>query len=72
MSRYGLGCQGGLVALLCQECRLELGEDQSSLLRVIAFQLLSELADGGGELLGLDAQLPEGTGSLQREGRTCR
>jgi hypothetical protein len=27
---------------------------------VIGFQLLGQLADGGGELLGLDAQLPEG------------
>ena len=36
---------------------------------VIGFQLLSQLADGGGELLGLDAQLPEGAGSLQGEGR---
>ena len=33
-------------------------------IRVIGFQLLSQLADGGGELLGLDAQLPEGAGSL--------
>ena len=32
-------------------------------------QLLSQLADGGGELLGLDTQLPEGAGALQGAGR---
>ena len=56
----GFGGEGLLVALLGQQGRLQLSQGQSALFRVIGFQLLSQLADGGGELPGLDAQLPEG------------
>jgi hypothetical protein len=59
-----------LVALFCQQGGLQLGEGLGALLGVIRFQLLSQLADGGGELLGLDAQLPEGAGALEGTGRT--
>jgi hypothetical protein len=68
----GLGRQGDLVAFLCQQGGLQLGEGQGALLGIIGLQLLGELADGSGELLGLDAQLPEGAGSLEGAGRTCR
>ena len=37
----------------------------------IAAELLGQLADGSGELLGLAAQLPEGAGSLQGASRAC-
>ena len=36
---------------------------------VIGLQLLGKQTDGGGELLGLDAQLPERTGALEGAGR---
>jgi hypothetical protein len=65
------GRQGGFVALFCQKCGLQLSQGQSALLGVISFQLLGQLADSGGELLGLAAQLPQGTGSLQRAGGAC-
>ena len=55
----GLGGEGRLVALFCQQGGLKLGEGQGAQLGVIRFQLFGQLADGGGELLGLDAQLPE-------------
>jgi hypothetical protein len=56
-----LGIEGLLIALFCQKCGLQLGKGQSAPLRIITFQLLGELADGGGELLGLAAQLPQRT-----------
>jgi hypothetical protein len=40
------------------------GEGLAAAVVVIALQLLSQLADGSGELLGLDAQLPQGAGAL--------
>jgi len=36
-----------------------LGEGLGAAVVVIGFELFSQLADGGGELLGLDAQLLE-------------
>ncbi len=66
------GHEHTFVALFCQECRLQLGEGQGLLFGVIGFELFGQLADGGGELLGLDAQLPQGTGALESAGRTCR
>ncbi|MFM9102578.1 MAG: hypothetical protein ACKOPS_15125, partial [Cyanobium sp.] len=54
--RYGLGCKGSLVAFLGQQGGLQLGEGLGAAVLVVGFQLLSELADGGGELLGLDAE----------------
>ena len=61
----GLGRGGLLVAFLGQQGSLQLGEGLGTLVVVIGFQLLGQLADGGGELLGLDAQLPERAGALQ-------
>jgi hypothetical protein len=55
----GLGGEGLLVAFFRQQGSLELAEGLGAGGLVIGFQLLSELADGGGQLLGLDAQLPE-------------
>jgi len=57
----GLGGEGLLVAFFCKQGSLHLDEGLSTGIVVVGFQLLSELADGGGELLGLDAQLPEGS-----------
>ncbi len=48
------------------------GEGLAAAVVVIALQLLSQLADGSGELLGLDAQLPQGAGALQGAGRARR
>ncbi len=62
----GIGCQGLLVALLGQQGGLQLGEVLGAGVVVIGFQLFGEQADSGGELLGLDAQLPEGAGSARR------
>ena len=50
---------------LGKEGGLQLGEGLGAGIVVIGFQLLGELADGGGEFLGLDPQLPEGAGTLQ-------
>jgi hypothetical protein len=78
--RYGFGGEGFLVALFCQEGSFQLSEGQGPLFGVIGFQLLGQLADGGGELLGLDAQLPERSrfarrtlrcDALQRTDRPC-
>jgi hypothetical protein len=66
--RYGLGREGLLVAFLCKKGSLQLSEGLGAAVVVIGFQLLGELADGGGELQGLDAELPEGTRSLQGAG----
>ena len=57
----GLGRKGLLVALLGQQGSLKLAEGLGADVFVFGFQLLSKLADSSGELLGLDAQLPEGT-----------
>jgi len=65
----GLGRQGGLDALFCKQGSLELAEGLGAAVVVIGFQLLGELADGSGEILGLDAQLPERAGTLQGTGR---
>jgi hypothetical protein len=64
-----LGGEGLLVALFGQQGSFQLSKGLGTGVVVIGFQLLSELTDGGGELLGLDAQLPEGTGPLQGAGR---
>ena len=61
----GLGSKRCLVALFCQEGSFQLSEGQGPLFGVIGFQLLGQLADGGGEFLGLDPQLPEGARSLE-------
>jgi len=58
----GLGGEGLLVAFFRQQGSLQLGEGLGAAVVVIGFQLLGELTDGGGELLGLDAQLPERAG----------
>ena len=65
----GLGGQCRLVAFLGQQGSLQLGQGLGADLGVVALQLLGQLANGGGELLGLDAQLPEQTGTLQRASR---
>ena len=65
----GLGGQGGLVALFCKEGGLQLDQGLLAIIWFIAFEALGQQADGGGELLGLDAQLPEGAGTLQGAGR---
>jgi hypothetical protein len=62
--RYGLGGEGLLVAFVREQGSLQLSEGIGS--AVVGFQLLSKLADGGGELLGLDAQLPERAGVARR------
>jgi len=67
----GLGGQGLLVVFLGEEGGLQFGEGLGAGVVVIGIQLLGELADGGGELLGLAAQLPEGAGALQGAGRAC-
>jgi len=64
----GLGRQGGLVAFLGQQGGLQFGEGLGAGV-VVGFQLFGQLANGGGELLGLDAQLPERAGTLQGAGR---
>jgi hypothetical protein len=56
--RYGLGGQGDLVAFLGQQGGLQFGEGLGAAV-VVGFQLFGQLANGGGEILGLDAQLPE-------------
>jgi len=61
----GLGRQVGLVALFCKQGSLQLAEGLGAGVVVVGFQLLGQLADSGGELLGLDAQLPAGTGTMQ-------
>ena len=58
--RYGLGGEGLLVALFGQQGSFQLSEGLGMGIVVIGFQLLSELADGGGELW---ASMP----SCQRE-----
>jgi hypothetical protein len=63
--RYGLGRQGRFVAFLSQQGSFQLGQGLGADLGVVALQLLSQLTYGGGELLRLDAQLPEGAGTLQ-------
>jgi hypothetical protein len=68
----GFGSKSCLVPLFCQEGSFQLSEGKGPLFGVIGFQLLGQLADGGGELLGLDAQPPEGAGTQQGAGRTCR
>jgi len=55
----GFGSQGGLVVFLGKEGGLQFGEGLGAGV-VVGFQLFGQLANGGGELLGLDAQLPEG------------
>ena len=55
----GLGSEGLLVAFFCEQGGFQLSEGLGACVFVIGFQLLGQLADGGGELLGLDAQLPE-------------
>jgi hypothetical protein len=55
----GFGGEGLLVAFLCKQGSLQLSEGLSAAVVVIGFELFSQLADGGGELLGLDAELPE-------------
>jgi hypothetical protein len=55
-----LGGEGLLVALFRKEGSLQLGEGLGAGVVVIGFELFGQLANGGGELLGLDAQLPEG------------
>jgi hypothetical protein len=67
----GIGLRGEslLVAFFREQGSLQLGEGLGAAVVVIGFQLLSELADGGGEHLGLDAQLPERDGSLNGAGR---
>jgi len=67
----GLGGEGRLVAFFCQQGGFQLCQCLGAGILVIGLQLLGELADGGGEFLGLDAQLPKGTGSLQRADRPC-
>jgi hypothetical protein len=62
----GLGGQGRFVAFLGQQGGLQLGKGLGAGGVVIRLQLLGKKTDGGGELLGLDAQLPEGTGTLER------
>ena len=57
--RYGLGGEGGFVVFLGQQSGLQFGEGLGAGV-VVGFQLFRELANGGGEILGLDAQLPEG------------
>ncbi len=65
----GLGGEGLLVAFLGQQGSLQFGEGLGAAVVVVGFQLLGQLADGSGELLGLDAQLPEGAGALESAGR---
>jgi hypothetical protein len=48
----GFGGEGLFVALFCQQGGLKLSEGLGSAVVVIGFQLLSQLADSGGELLG--------------------
>ena len=48
--------------MFCKQSILQLGEGLCVLLRIICFQSLSQLADRGSDLLGLNAQLPEGAG----------
>jgi hypothetical protein len=57
--RYGFGSQGGLVVFLGKEGGLQFGEGLGAGV-VVSFQLFGQLANGGGELLGFDAQLSEG------------
>ena len=64
----GFGRQGGFVVFLGKEGGLQFGEGLGAGV-VVGFQLFGQLANGGGELLGLDAQLPEGTGALQGASR---
>ncbi len=56
----GLGGEGRLVAFF-EQGGFDLCQCLGAGILVIGLQLLSELADGGGELLDLDAQLPKGT-----------
>jgi hypothetical protein len=65
-----LGGQGLLVALFGQQGGFKFAEGLGAGFVVIGLQLLGEQTDGGGELLGLDAQLPERAGTLQRADRT--
>jgi hypothetical protein len=66
----GLGRQGGFVVFLGQQGSFQFGEGLGAGV-VVGFQLFGQLANGGGELLGLDAQLPERAGTLQGAGRAC-
>ena len=59
-----LGRQGSLIALLSEQGRLQLSEDLGAADVVIGLELLGQLADRGGEFLGLDTQLEEGAGAL--------
>jgi hypothetical protein len=71
----GVGGQGLLVAFLGQQGGLQFDEGIGAGVVVIGLQLLGEQTDGGGELLGLDAQLPEGadrTGGSVRSRNECR
>ena len=63
------GRQGSLIALLSEQGRLQLREDLGAAVVVIGLELLGQLADRGGELLGLDTQLEEGAGALQAADR---
>jgi hypothetical protein len=64
----GFGGQGGFVVFLGEEGGFKLGEGLGAGV-VVGFQLFGQLANGRGEFLGLDTQLPEGTGALQGAGR---
>ncbi len=56
-ARISSRAEGGLVALFCKQGSLQLSEGLGAAVVVIGFELFSKLADGGGELLGLDQGL---------------
>jgi hypothetical protein len=66
----GLGGDGGLVGFIGEQCGFQFAEGELAFIRVVGFQPLGQLGDGGGELLGLDAQLPKRAGALDGAGRT--
>jgi hypothetical protein len=66
----GLGSQGCFVAFISEQDGLQLRDGLLTFFWLLAFKALGEKANGVGELLGFDAQLPEGTGALERASRT--